>query len=554
MKKLDKSIALGNLMSKPRLKSKKRSRKTIKQSKCYVQFEAEEKKELTNPEPVPRTKDLRAYRLAKAKRPARIVNLVLKGGGVLGSAYAGAFLELEQQQMYSGIQRVAGSSAGGLLAIFIAIGFTPEKINEIMLTLEFEQLLENPNASLPRQFWNYFSVSIAAYLPETISSYFAKNLDNGTALQNKLDGYIEQAITLHHEKAAKILGILPENFKNITFKQLQDIRKKEEEITGTSTIKELYLTGTNITINKHNKLPKGLTYFSHEHGHSKDMSIATAGRITSSHPFAYHSVLHEGHLFTDGAVADSCPVTFFDQEKYLSPEHKLDCNGQNPETLAMLVETERDIEKHKTPHRKDSWLHYMMDCLYYIFRSLAFKGLFDPKVDKVREDNHTRILQIHNCHVNELDFTIQEDKKRALIENGRLAMRRHIRNYFAEDNYLPHNHKGKLQSQYKAYKSFKLKYSKYNAEKIHHILKYELQPAIKRLKALPNQEIDPKAEYYSINRNKPIEKKKIKPNEYLNIIQHNLDLYRKERKAAKTKLFELEAFMPPRKKSIPMTP
>ena len=41
-----------------------------------------------------------------------IKNLVFKGGGVLGIAYAGAIEILEEKQILQQVQRVAGTSAG----------------------------------------------------------------------------------------------------------------------------------------------------------------------------------------------------------------------------------------------------------------------------------------------------------------------------------------------------------------------------------------------------------------------------------------------------------
>lgn len=538
---------------------------TLKQ--YYTQFDTPEfnttqRDLLSDSESLPSTKNLRAYRLANVKRPAPIENLVLKGAGVLGPAYAGAILELEQQKMFSGVKRVAGSSAGGLLAIFIAVGFPPKRIKEIMLELQFNKLLTNPDSSLARKIWNYLSANI--------SNYFSTNLDDGEKFQKKLEGYIHEAISKHHIKAAQALGIKVKDFKSITFRQLQAIRKKEEENDGTSTIKELYLTGTNTTFNEQVGLPKGLIYFSHEHNHAENMAIALAGLTTASHPFAWlpvrHKIGHQDHWFTDGAVADACPVTFFDKPKYVSPEHPLDCNGKNPHTLAIVVDSEYLIKKHHTHHTKDVFLNRIQEWLYEIFRRHAFRDLFDPKVDNFREDNHPRILQIHDCDVDMLDFTLTNKMKRELIEHGELAMRRHIRNYLTVDSYLPNENFGTsspkpkitffkkvrnllasfltflkktwnrfvstfvsakvkqknrektpYKNQYTSYKNFQNKYAHYNDNmQIKYVIEYEIQPAIER--------------YQDALKNQPQERTKI---------MNGLALYKEELKAAQSALDSL---------------
>lgn len=67
-------------------------------------------------------------------------NLVLKGGGVKGIAYVGALKVLEQQGILTGITRVAGTSAGSILAALISVGYTPDEIKELMNSLNFKSL------------------------------------------------------------------------------------------------------------------------------------------------------------------------------------------------------------------------------------------------------------------------------------------------------------------------------------------------------------------------------------------------------------------------------
>jgi len=520
----------------------------------------EETQALLEPPVLHATRCLNQYRLAQVKRPAPIVNLVLKGGGVLGTAYAGALRELEAQGKFQGVERVAGSSAGGLIAIFIALGFSAQRIEEIMLELNYNHLLANPETSIPRKIWNYFSTTLSSYGPDKLKKYFAPNLDDGQLLENKLKDYIQEALSHEtHKNAIQALGI--KNLKEVTFKELQEIRQYELKHNHCSSIKKLYLTGTNKTLNKRNNLPKGLTYFSHEHDHAQNMPIARAGLITASHPFAYHCVNYGGNMFTDGAVADACPVSFFDDPKYASKENPLDVNNQNPETLAMLVDSEYDIKKQAIHHTKDTWLNRVLEFFYQIFRRFAFSGLFDPKVDRLREENHTRILQIYDCNINQLDFEITPEKKQALILQGSLAMRRHLRNYYSEDCFLPDDNFGKdtipvseKQIPYKSirsYNNFQKKYTQVRPSDIKHIIQYELKPAIAQLENLKkairtykrNLQSKQTSPYYCTDyvykkyRNTKTQKiiirkeqikRAISQEEYIGIINSNLALYRQE--------------------------
>lgn len=69
-----------------------------------------------------------------------IRNLVFKGGGVRGIAYAGALQVLEDKGILQDIQRVAGTSAGAITALLVALKYTAEGIKEIISGLDFKSL------------------------------------------------------------------------------------------------------------------------------------------------------------------------------------------------------------------------------------------------------------------------------------------------------------------------------------------------------------------------------------------------------------------------------
>lgn len=70
-------------------------------------------------------------------------NLVFKGGGVKGIAYVGALKILDQQGILATITRVAGTSAGSILATLLAVGYTPDEILGIMNELDFSSLKDH---------------------------------------------------------------------------------------------------------------------------------------------------------------------------------------------------------------------------------------------------------------------------------------------------------------------------------------------------------------------------------------------------------------------------
>src|SRR3954468_3471102 len=57
-----------------------------------------------------------------------IVNLVFEGAGVRGIAYCGALKEMESRGVMDKVERVAGTSAGALMALAVSLGYSSEEL------------------------------------------------------------------------------------------------------------------------------------------------------------------------------------------------------------------------------------------------------------------------------------------------------------------------------------------------------------------------------------------------------------------------------------------
>lgn len=67
---------------------------------------------------------------------------VFQGGGCRGAAFVGAYKEAKERNV--SFSELVGTSAGSIVAAFIAAGASPERLEEIMSTLIFPQLLGKP--------------------------------------------------------------------------------------------------------------------------------------------------------------------------------------------------------------------------------------------------------------------------------------------------------------------------------------------------------------------------------------------------------------------------
>lgn len=67
-----------------------------------------------------------------------IKNLVFKGGGVLGIAYAGAIEVLEEKKVLQQVQHVAGTSAGAITAALVSLKYSAADILKVVQTTNFK--------------------------------------------------------------------------------------------------------------------------------------------------------------------------------------------------------------------------------------------------------------------------------------------------------------------------------------------------------------------------------------------------------------------------------
>ena len=101
-----------------------------------------------------------------------IVDGVFSGGGIKGFAYVGAIQALEER----GIQfrRVAGTSAGAILATFLAAGFNAEELETIFDELNIKKLLDSPKRvfKLPFLKWINLYLNLGLYRGKLLEKFF----------------------------------------------------------------------------------------------------------------------------------------------------------------------------------------------------------------------------------------------------------------------------------------------------------------------------------------------------------------------------------------------
>ncbi|WP_186575814.1 patatin-like phospholipase family protein [Aquibacillus kalidii] len=199
------------------------------------------------------------------------IDAVFSGGGVKAYAFLGAIKVLEEKG-YS-FNRVAGTSAGAVMAGFIAAGYRVDEIIDVFEEIDLEKFLDEP--------W------IGKYLPflKWLKLYFSLGLYKGE--------FIEQWL---YEKFAQ---------KNVyTFSDLPEDRLK--------------VVASDLTMGRIVVFPDDLERF---YGiNPANFPVSRAIRMSVSIPYFFKpgkikNYLHGKSILVDGGLLSNFPVWVFDNEK-----------------------------------------------------------------------------------------------------------------------------------------------------------------------------------------------------------------------------------------------
>ncbi len=105
-----------------------------------------------------------------------IIDGVFSGGGIKGFAYVGAMQVLDEKGFH--FKRVAGTSAGAILACFLAAGYNASEIEELLDELDLKSLLDPPKfaRNLPIIKWLNLYFRMGLYQGKALEKWFYKKL------------------------------------------------------------------------------------------------------------------------------------------------------------------------------------------------------------------------------------------------------------------------------------------------------------------------------------------------------------------------------------------
>ena len=312
----------------------------------------------------------------------KFVNLCLEGGGVKGIAYGGALEELHNRGVLSNIKRVAGTSAGAITAVLLAVGYSYKEVSDIVAGTNFNNFADD----------SYGFVRDA--------KRFIK--DYGW---HKGDYFRKWIGRLIKAKCGK---------KNLTFAELKAIPGKLE----------LFMVATNLS-------DQIAEIFSWKH--TPDMEIRDAARMSMSIPLFFKCVRYgeDKDIMVDGGVSWNYPLNIFDNEEYLENSENgeevsyNDTEGYvfNHETLGFRLDSKKEIEANRM-----NWANAPVEVDGILGYASALVGFMLQISNKrhLHKNDWRRTIFIDTLDVSTTDFDISTPKINVLIEQGIAGAKAHL--------------------------------------------------------------------------------------------------------------------------------
>ena len=213
---------------------------------------------------------------------AQHVGLVMSGGGAKGIAHIGALKALEENDIP--IDCIVGTSMGGIVGGFYAAGYSPQEIEKIALTKDFQN-------------W------VTGKLSESFKYFYSKPDENPSWLSIKM--FIDTSFRAKFEP--DLINDVPMNFALTEYLAQSSARSGYD---FNNLVVPFRCLAADI--------------FTQEQIIIRDGSLCTALRATLSVPFFFRAIKVKNKYLFDGGVYNNFPVDVIKKE--FSPEVIIGCN------------------------------------------------------------------------------------------------------------------------------------------------------------------------------------------------------------------------------------
>lgn len=326
-------------------------------------------------------------------------NLVFQAGGIKALAYLGVLQVLEEYHILNQIERIAGASAGALLATLLSFRLSAQETIDLFKTVDYSKIAQTSEAEdewldrLPKLLERELGKLKGGI--EAVSRLFRRF---GLYANDYAYGWLQETIAEHCRGNG-----------NATF---ADFRKRG--------FRDIYVIATNLSTHS-------ATLFSVET--TPKAAVADAVLMSGSIPLYFEAPrfdgekLGAGDIYADGGVLSSYPLHIFDDPRYSKGNRRFE-HGINLDTLGCRLFTPQDCSP--GDERISNLIDYIENLLETMaeIQAVAFESSY---VDQFRTIN------ISNCGIATTDFRIrpEEDDPKyvALLNSGITATRKYLENY-----------------------------------------------------------------------------------------------------------------------------
>ena len=327
-------------------------------------------------------------------------NLVFEGGGVKGIAYVGALEVLDKEGILPNIKRVAGTSAGAMVAVLVGLGYTANELKDILWNLNFTKFLDDSFGKIrdTERLINDYGWYKGDFFRDKMADFIKDKTGNGEA----------------------------------TFRDLAKSKK----------FRDIYLIGTDLSTSYTKVFCNKYT---------PDVKVADAARISMSIPLffkAVQNINNDGHVYVDGGLLDNYPIKVFDRVSYvlegnnerrteyyektnkslLRKNHQIDEYVYNKETLGFRLDAKEEIEKFLDPDRELPIKNDIKTIFSYTKALVTTLIDFQNNVH-LHSDDWQRTVYIDSIGISSTDFGISDSKKQKLVDSGILHTQKYLEWY-----------------------------------------------------------------------------------------------------------------------------
>lgn len=311
-------------------------------------------------------------------------NLVFEGAGIRGIAYAGVIAELEKSHLTDSIEKVAGTSAGGITALTFALGYSADEIATLISNTDFGSFNDG----------QYLFIGGVYRMGKKFGWY-------------KSDAFVKWLERVIEQKTGNA---------DITFSELHK-----------RGFKDLYITA--VSLNKQ----KELVFSQHTY---PNMRIKDAVRITMSVPLYFEAIYidtcgriinkpangNNYDLVVDGGITSNFPIHIFDS---LTVTGERPVRIANPYTIGVRIDTDKQIVQDSTNGGLASFEINTLGDYINAFYSYVLENL---NRQSLTPEDWKRTISVSSAGIGPKVKRLSKEQKELLLSSGKKSVLRYINN------------------------------------------------------------------------------------------------------------------------------